>query len=140
MTDRWQNFTDVCLNAETLSQLAVSCSEFLVHAVDAEGLRKGPQLELVDLLADTPIPVTYAGGIASFEDLEEPQAARTRRVDVSIGSALDLFGGYMPYHEVLCVPVHKILQAPAADQAQGTSKEMPSAESTRSELIVVRIR
>ena len=101
VTDRWQNFTDVCLNAETLSQLAVSCSEFLVHAVDAEGLRKGPQLELVDLLADTPIPVTYAGGIASFQDLEALRRRGKDRVDVSIGSALDLFGGSMPYREVL---------------------------------------
>ena len=69
--------------------------------MDAEGLRKGPQLELVDLLADTPIPVTYAGGIASFQDLEALRRRGKDRVDVSIGSALDLFGGSMPYREVL---------------------------------------
>ena len=101
VTDRWQKFTDVCLNRETLAQLAGSCSEFLVHAVDAEGLRKGPQLELVDLLAQAPIPVTYAGGIATFNDLEELRRRGNNQVDVSIGSALDLFGGTMPYREVL---------------------------------------
>ena len=66
VTDRWQNFTDVCLNEETLGFLAGSCSEFLVHAVDAEGLRRGPELELVDLLASSPIPVTYAGAWPGF--------------------------------------------------------------------------
>ena len=103
MTDRWQNFTDVCLNIETLRQLAESCSEFLVHAVDAEGLRRGPQLELVDLLAEAGISVTYAGGIANFQDLKDLRQRGKDRVDVTIGSALDLFGGDMSYREVLKV-------------------------------------
>jgi phosphoribosylformimino-5-aminoimidazole carboxamide ribotide isomerase len=101
VTDRWQKFTDVCLNLETLNQLAGSCSEFLVHAVDAEGLRRGPELELVDLLAGSPIPVTYAGGVADFQDLENLRLRGQGRVDVTIGSALDLFGGTMPYRRVL---------------------------------------
>ena len=101
VTDRWQKFTDVCLNPETLAQLAGSCSEFLVHAVDSEGRRNGPELALVDLLAQSPIPVTYAGGIASFEDLEELRSHGQGRVDVTVGSALDLFGGNMSYQEVL---------------------------------------
>lgn len=101
VTDRWQKFTDVCLNPETLAQLAGSCSEFLVHAVDSEGRRNGPELTLVDLLAQSPIPVTYAGGIASFEDLEELRSHGQGRVDVTVGSALDLFGGNMSYREVL---------------------------------------
>ena len=101
VTDRWQNFTDVCLNIETLRQLAESCSEFLVHAVDAEGLRRGPQLELVDLLAEAGIPVTYAGGVANFQDLKDLRQRGKDRVDITIGSALDLFGGDMPYREVL---------------------------------------
>ena len=101
VTDRWQKFTDVCLSPETLAQLAGSCSEFLVHAVDSEGRRNGPELTLVDLLAQSPIPVTYAGGIASFEDLEELRSHGQGRVDVTVGSALDLFGGNMSYQEVL---------------------------------------
>lgn len=101
VTDRWQKFTDVCLNKETLENLARSCSEFLVHAVDAEGLRKGPELELVDLLASSPIPVTYAGGVADFQDLEDLRLRGQGRVDVTIGSALDIFGGTMPYRKVL---------------------------------------
>lgn len=108
VTDRWQKFTDVCLNRETLDQLAGSCSEFLVHAVDAEGLRKGPELELVDLLSEASIPATYAGGIANFQDLEELRIRGKDRVDVSVGSALDLFGGDMPYREVLTVCSHHI--------------------------------
>ena len=89
------------LSPETLAQLAGSCSEFLVHAVDSEGRRNGPELALVDLLAQSPIPVTYAGGIASFEDLEELRSHGQGRVDVTVGSALDLFGGNMSYQEVL---------------------------------------
>ena len=101
VTDRWQKFTDVCLSRETLDQLAGSCSEFLVHAVDAEGLRKGPQLELVDLLSEAPITATYAGGVASFQDLEDLKTRGKGKVDVSIGSALDLFGGDMSYRRML---------------------------------------
>ena len=101
VTDRWQRFTDVCLNRETIDRLADSCSEFLVHAVDVEGRRRGPELELVDLLAQAPIPVTYAGGISGFADLEALRERGKNRVDVTIGSALDLFGGSMPYRRVL---------------------------------------
>ena len=89
------------LNRETIDRLADSCSEFLVHAVDVEGRRRGPELELVDLLAQAPIPVTYAGGISGFADLEALRERGKNRVDVTIGSALDLFGGSMPYRRVL---------------------------------------
>ena len=101
VTDRWQKFTNVCLSAETLDALADSCSEFLVHAVDAEGRRRGPELELVDLLCEARIPVTYAGGVSDFKDLENLRQRGKDRVDVTIGSALDLFGGSMPYRRVL---------------------------------------
>ncbi len=66
VTDHWQNFTDEMLSAPTLEKLADSCSEFLVHAVDVEGRRSGPELELVDLLANSPIPATYAGGVSDL--------------------------------------------------------------------------
>ena len=101
VTDRWQKFTNVCLSEETLNMLAESCSEFLVHAVDSEGRRRGPELELVDILTRSPIPVTYAGGVANFRDLEDLKQHGQGKVDVTIGSALDIFGGNMPYREVL---------------------------------------
>ena len=101
VTDHWSKFTNVELTEQTLHELSDNCSEFLVHAVDAEGLRRGPELALVDLLAKAPIPATYAGGVASFRDLEDLKERGQGRVDVSIGSALDLFGGNMPYREVL---------------------------------------
>lgn len=101
VTDRWQKFTDVCLNPQTLERLADSCSEFLVHAVDVEGRRRGPELELVDLLSEARIPVTYAGGVSDFRDLEELRQRGKDRVDVTIGSALDIFGGSMSYRRVL---------------------------------------
>jgi phosphoribosylformimino-5-aminoimidazole carboxamide ribotide isomerase len=101
VTDHWTKFTNVELTHETLRELADSCSEFLIHAVDAEGLRRGPELALVDILAEAPITATYAGGIADFDDLENLRERGKGRVDVTIGSALDIFGGNMPYREVL---------------------------------------
>ena len=101
VTDHWTKFTNVELTHETLRELADSCSEFLIHAVDAEGLRRGPELALVDILAEAPITATYAGGIADFDDLENLRDRGKGRVDVTIGSALDIFGGNMPYREVL---------------------------------------
>ncbi|HYE32052.1 MAG TPA: phosphoribosylformimino-5-aminoimidazole carboxamide ribotide isomerase [Methylomirabilota bacterium] len=94
VTDRWQKFTDMRVTAETLSALAKHCAEFLVHAVDVEGLCRGVDLEMVELLAKhSPIPATYAGGAASMEDLRVVTNASEGRVHLTIGSALDIFGG-----------------------------------------------
>ncbi len=94
VTDRWQTFTEVELRGETLRDLADSCAEFLVHAVDVEGLCAGIDERLVELLAaKSPIPTTYAGGARSLADLERVHSLSDGRVDLSIGSALDLFGG-----------------------------------------------
>lgn len=94
VTDRWQNFTDLRLGPEVFARLAASCSEFLVHAVDVEGLCRGIDGKLVsDLAAWSPVPVTYAGGARSLEDLERVEELGGGRVDLTIGSALDLFGG-----------------------------------------------
>lgn len=101
VTDRWQKFTDVELTGQVLTELSGKCCEFLVHGVDAEGKKQGPELELAALLADCPVPVTYAGGIGSFDDLRNLRAYGKDRIDVTIGSALDLFGGNMSYREVL---------------------------------------
>ena len=94
VTDRWQKFTDVSISAETLSRLSQACEEFLVHAVDVEGLCRGIDAELVARLAvASPIPVTYAGGASSLEDLELVTRLGHGRIDLTIGSALDIFGG-----------------------------------------------
>ena len=94
VTDRWQNFTNTIVSAETLKDLAQSCAEFLVHAVDVEGLCRGVDMTLVEKLAHwSPIPITYAGGARSIEDLESVDLAGKGRVDLTIGSALDIFGG-----------------------------------------------
>lgn len=94
VTDRWQKFTDLIIGPETLGQLADSCSEFLVHAVDVEGLCSGMEIGLLRGLAEwSPLPTTYAGGARSLADLETVEALGQGRIDLTIGSALDLFGG-----------------------------------------------
>ncbi|MBI5775306.1 MAG: phosphoribosylformimino-5-aminoimidazole carboxamide ribotide isomerase [Verrucomicrobia bacterium] len=94
VTDRWQKFTELAVNGETLQRLAGSCAEFLVHAVDVEGLCRGVDLELVEKLSQwSPIPTTYAGGASSLADLEEVTRISRNRIDLTVGSALDIFGG-----------------------------------------------
>jgi len=101
VTDRWQKFTAVELNNDTLDQLAGYCDEFLIHGVDVEGRRSGVERELVKLLGEwRRIPVTYAGGIGSMADLEVFRADSGGKLDFTIGSALDLFGGSIPYDVV----------------------------------------
>jgi phosphoribosylformimino-5-aminoimidazole carboxamide ribotide isomerase len=94
VTDRWQKFTSLTVTAPVLQDLAQYCSEFLIHAVDVEGLCKGVDLSLVKLLAEaSPILATYAGGAQSLRDLELVTAESGGRVHLTIGSALDIFGG-----------------------------------------------
>jgi len=94
VTDRWQKFTDMTLSRETLAQMAEYCDEFLIHAVDVEGLCRGIDEELVVKLADwSSIPTTYAGGARSLQDLETVTRMSGNRIDLTIGSALDIFGG-----------------------------------------------
>jgi phosphoribosylformimino-5-aminoimidazole carboxamide ribotide isomerase len=94
VTDRWQRFTETAITPETLRKLAGSCAEFLVHAVDVEGLCRGIDRELVEKLGQwTPIPTTYAGGANSLADLEEVTRLGQGKIDLTIGSALDIFGG-----------------------------------------------
>lgn len=102
VTDRWQNYTNVKLNPETIEELAESCDEFLIHAVDVEGKSQGIEQELVAMLGRTcRIPCTYAGGVHDFHDLELLKELGMGRIDVTIGSALDLFGGSMKFEDVL---------------------------------------
>ena len=94
VTDRWQKFTELELGPESLAGLAEWCAEFLVHAADVEGLRLGMDLELVRKLGQwSPIPVTYAGGANSLRDLEDVQRIGRGKIDLTIGSALDIYGG-----------------------------------------------
>jgi phosphoribosylformimino-5-aminoimidazole carboxamide ribotide isomerase len=94
VTDRWQKFTDVTVDGVNLELLSGYCAEFLVHAVDVEGLCRGIDQHLVEQLAEwSPIPATYAGGARSLGDLELVTRVGRGRIDLTIGSALDIFGG-----------------------------------------------
>lgn len=98
VTDRWQKFTDVKLTEDVLSELADYCDEFLIHAVDVEGKAGGIEEDIAALLGNWDgISATYAGGVSSFEDLRKLKELGRNKVDVTIGSALDLFGGEMPF-------------------------------------------
>ena len=102
VTDRWQKFTDECVTEELLDRLEGYADEFLIHAVDVEGKASGIEGELAELLGKwNKIPVTYAGGIGSFSDLEELAERGQHHLNYTIGSALDLFGGSMKFEDVL---------------------------------------
>jgi phosphoribosylformimino-5-aminoimidazole carboxamide ribotide isomerase len=92
--NRWQTLTDMDVTHDVLGRLAGQCSEFLIHAADVEGLCRGIDEELVAHLgAWGKIPITYAGGAATMDDVRRVDSASHGRVDVTVGSALDLFGG-----------------------------------------------
>jgi len=103
VTDHWQKFTELAIAPDTLRKFADSCDQFLIHAVDVEGLCRGIDHELVEKLGLwTPIPTTYAGGANSLSDLEEVTRLGRGKIDLTIGSALDIFGGTgVKYEEVV---------------------------------------
>lgn len=102
VTDRWQTFTEVTVNPDTLEALGSHCDEFLVHGVDVEGKAKGIETELACILAGyEKRPITYAGGVGRWEDLENLRRFGQDRLDVTIGSALDLFGGAIPFQKLV---------------------------------------
>lgn len=102
VTDRWQKFTDVPVTLELMQKLGGYCDEFLVHAVDVEGKARGIEKELAELLSGyEERPVTYAGGVGSMEDLEDLRKYGAGRLDVTIGSALDIFGGTIPFQSLI---------------------------------------
>ena len=106
VTDRWQKFTETNITNKTLDHLSSHCAEFLVHAVDVEGKQAGIDLELVEKLADeSPIPCTYAGGARSLADLESVYQRGNGRIHLTIGSALDIFGGTLKYED--CVAFNR---------------------------------
>ncbi len=102
VTDRWQKFTEEKVWPGLLDGLREYADEFLIHGVDAEGQASGIEEDLVRLLGDWGrIPVTYAGGIGSYEDLTDLRKWGRDRLDVTVGSALDLFGGPLRLDEIL---------------------------------------
>ena len=102
VTDRWQKFTDVELTEAVLDELSGYCDEFLIHAVDVEGKSGGIEEDIAALLGSWDgIPVTYAGGVGTMEDLRQLKRLGRGKVDVTIGSALDLFGGPLRFEDVL---------------------------------------
>lgn len=102
VSNQWTQFTDFEVNAENVAYLEQFCDEFLIHAVDVEGKQQGFQKELVSALADwVSITTTYAGGVRSFTDLEQFKGLSKEKIDITIGSALDIFGGALSYDEVV---------------------------------------
>lgn len=102
VTDRWQKFTEEKITEELLDELSEYADEFLIHAVDVEGKASGIEEHLVKMLGNWgKIPLTYAGGVGSFEHLRQLREWGKNRLNVTVGSALDLFGGPMHYDDVL---------------------------------------
>lgn len=102
VTDRWQKFTDVAVNMEVLEELSQYCDEFLIHAVDVEGKNSGVEKQLAQLLGDFgTIPVTYAGGISGIDDIEIIRQSGKEKLDFTIGSSLDIFGGTLKYRDIV---------------------------------------
>ena len=101
VTDRWQKFTEVRLSLQVLEEIASYCDEFLVHGVDVEGRSCGVDERLSGLLGSySGAPVTYAGGIGSLADLNRFRDVTGGKIDFTIGSALDIFGGKIPFEVV----------------------------------------
>lgn len=105
VTDRWQKFTDYTVNEENLDRLSQCCDEFLIHAADVEGKRAGVEKSLVTLLGAwqkrSGFPVTYAGGVHSLEDLDLIGSFSGDAMDVTVGSALSLFGGDLDLNDLV---------------------------------------
>ncbi|MBB6637556.1 phosphoribosylformimino-5-aminoimidazole carboxamide ribotide isomerase [Cohnella thailandensis] len=102
VTNQWTQFSDLEVNEASIRELESYCGEFLVHAVDVEGKREGVQEKLAGKLSEwVRIPTTYAGGARSLEDLEHFRSLTGGKLDITIGSALDIFGGSLPYREVV---------------------------------------
>lgn len=101
VTDRWQNYTKVALSEDILTMLASFCDEFLIHGVDVEGKQNGIEEDLIELLGSwNQIPITYAGGIRSFSDIDQIRKAGKNRIHITVGSALDLYGGPLALEDV----------------------------------------
>lgn len=102
VTDRWQKYTDVVLNEKSLDYFSDYCEEFLIHAVDVEGKAGGIEEEVAAILGNWgKLSMTYAGGIHSYEDIEKLKTLGKNKLDFTIGSALDLFGGNLEFEKIV---------------------------------------
>ena len=102
VTDRWQKYTDEVVDEKILNLLMSYCDEFLIHAVDVEGKAQGIETQLVSQLGEWgQMPITYAGGVHSYEDIDLLKKLGKDRIYVTIGSALDIFGGSLSFEEVI---------------------------------------
>lgn len=101
VTDRWQKFTDVVLDENLIVSLSECCDELLVHAVDVEGRKAGINATIAGILEKSPIPVTYAGGISSLDDIAKIRSIGNNKIDFTIGTALNIFGGDLDLMEVI---------------------------------------
>jgi phosphoribosylformimino-5-aminoimidazole carboxamide ribotide isomerase len=102
VTDRWQKLTKEKLSQQLLTRLSTYCDEFLVHAADVEGLKQGVDQTLVQLLADvSPIPTVYAGGVRDLGDMDIIDRLGNGRIDATVGSSLDIFGGPLRFADVV---------------------------------------
>jgi len=101
-TNRWQSITKERLSTQLFEKLSKYCDEFLIHAADVEGLKAGIDSQLVSLLSDcSALPVTYAGGVRGLGDLELVEKLGQGRVDITVGSSLDIFGGKLSFSDVV---------------------------------------
>lgn len=100
VTDRWQVFTDVCVTKELIESLTEYCDEFLVHGVDVEGKKSGIDEELVRILSSSDAVITYAGGISSYEDIDKICEFSNGKLNFTVGSALDIYGGELSYEKL----------------------------------------
>ncbi len=102
VTNQWKTFSNFELTHDNIRYLEQFCDEFLVHAVDVEGKQSGIQQSLVSHLSRcVTIPTTYAGGARSMEDMELFRSLSDGKMDITIGSALDIFGGKLSYKDVV---------------------------------------
>ena len=100
-TNRWQNITEVAVDTDLFDLLGEYCDEFLVHAVDAEGKAAGIDARLIEVLSSSGRPVCYAGGISSYDDIKKLAETGRGRVDFTVGSKLDIFGGTLSIEEII---------------------------------------
>jgi phosphoribosylformimino-5-aminoimidazole carboxamide ribotide isomerase len=93
-TNRWQTFTEEAVTFKLMDRLAAFCDEFLIHAVDVEGRCGGIETDLVAYLGRWDgLPITYAGGISRQADIDLIETLGNDKIDFTVGSALDIFGG-----------------------------------------------
>jgi phosphoribosylformimino-5-aminoimidazole carboxamide ribotide isomerase len=104
-TNRWQTVSDETVDEALFDRLGGYCDGFLVHAVDSEGRSSGVDGDLIRILAKAKQEVCYAGGISSYDDIRRIVDIGSGKVDFTVGSRLDIFGGSLSIEEIIrCIP------------------------------------